>query len=407
MAIPRPATLQRGGLDRQAVVLMAIACGTTVANLYYNQAFLGDLTRTFGVSEQSVGLAVTLSQTGYAIGILFLVPLGDVLDRRGLVVGLLGAVTAGLACAALAPNAALFIVFSFVIGFCTVVPQVLIPLAATLAEPEERGKVVGAMQSGLLTGILVARTIAGGVAAFFGWRAMYWIAAGLMIVLALLLFRFLPRRPAQATLKYPVLMRSLLGLVRSEPGLRLSCVLGGLIFGAFSVFWTTLAFFLRTPPYHYGPAVVGLFGLVGAGGALSAPFVGRLADRAGPTLVNGLAIGVVLASFLTFAVVGRQVWGLVAGVILLDVGTQSNQISNQARIFALRAEANSRLNTVYMVCTFAGGACGSLLGAWSWSRWQWNGVCGAGAILVVATLAVYLRAFAFGGLPGVRRAAAD
>jgi predicted MFS family arabinose efflux permease len=273
----------------------------------------------------------------------------------------------------------------------TVTPQLIIPFAATLASPEQRGRVVGAVMSGLLIGILLARTVSGIIGAHFGWRAMFVLAGALMVALTLILWWVLPVSRATTALSYPQLLRSLPGLLRREPVLRETCALGALAFAAFSVFWVTLAFFLETPPYHYGSEVAGLFGLVGVVGALAAALVGRVADRRDPRLVTGMTLLIILAAYTIFWQAGRSLLGLTAGVILLDLGVQGTQVSNQTRIYALASETRSRINTIYMTTYFVGGALGSLLGAYSWSRWGWGGVCAAGGLLMAAGLAIYAR----------------
>jgi predicted MFS family arabinose efflux permease len=267
----------------------------------------------------------------------------------------------------------------------------MVPFAASLARPHLRGRVVGSIMSGLLIGVLLARVVSGYVAAQLGWRAMYWIAAALMLALALILRLILPKEQARSGMRYDQLLRSLWKLARSEPVLREVSLFGGLVFGAFSVFWVALVFFLSTPPYHYGSEVAGLFGLVGLAGATAAIVVGKLADKIQARSITGVMILVTFLSFVLFWLFGHWLWGLILGVILLDLGTQGAHISNQTRIYGLNPAANSRLNTVYMVSYFVGGSLGSLLGAYGWSVGRWNGVCLVGLLLLVAALAVYSR----------------
>jgi predicted MFS family arabinose efflux permease len=245
--------------------------------------------------------------------------------------------------------------------------------------------------SGVLAGILLARTAAGLVGGALGWRAVYALAALGMVVLALALARLLPRAPPERAVRYPELLASLWPLVRDEPELRQASLIGAMGFGAFSVFWTTLAFFLETPPHHWGAEAAGLFGLLGLAGALAAPAVGRVADRRGPRFATGLALALALASFALLALAGKTLSGLVAGVVLLDVGVQSAHVSNLARVHALDPGARSRRNTVYMVSYFAGGALGTWIGVRAWVRLGWPGVCAAGAAFVVAALLAWWR----------------
>ncbi|HLX39261.1 MAG TPA: MFS transporter [Ktedonobacteraceae bacterium] len=377
------------GIDRKLVWVLAVACALTAANLYYIQPLLADIARSFAVSDSAVGSIATLSQLGFALGLLLIVPLGDFFNRRNLIVAALLGVTISLLAMAFAPSILFLAIASFIVGITTVVPQVIVPLAASLAHPHERGRVVGAIMSGLLIGILLARTVSGFVGAAFGWRTMYWIAAILMLALALALRLLLPGEQRRPHVSYPELVRSLWELLRTEPVVREVAVFGGLMFGAFSVFWVTLVFFLGTPPYHYGSEVVGLFGLVGVVGAIAASTVGTLSDRMNPRIITGFMLAAVLLAFLAFWLTGYSLWGLIIGVILLDLGVQGTHISNQARIYALNPAARSRLNTLYMFFYFIGGSLGSILGAYSWGIAHWNGVCFVGILMVVVALSVY------------------
>jgi predicted MFS family arabinose efflux permease len=292
---------------------------------------------------------------------------------------------------AIAPNPALLNAAAFAVGLTGIVMHLILPFAAKLAPPEKRGHVVGTVLSGLLLGILLARLVSGFVGDQFGWRVMYRIAAGAMFTLAVVLRYALPYDPPEPNLRYGELVRSIVDLALTQPLLREAAIIGGMLFGAFSSFWATLVFFLGTPPYHYGARVAGLFGLVGAVGVLFAPWAGRLADRKGPAFTVTLGILISLGSYVVFDFAGYSLWGLAAGVILLDLGVQGGHVANQTRIYALVPEARSRLNTVYMVTFFLGGALGSALGAYGWTHWGWSGVCAAGAVQLMAALAVRAR----------------
>ncbi|MCP3102503.1 MFS transporter [Myxococcus sp. K15C18031901] len=388
MSTPAPSPSPHATLSSGLVWLMAIACGATAANLYYNQPLLGDIGRELGAEGSALGLVPTLTQVGYAVGMLFIVPLGDSLERRRVIVTMTVLVSLALVGAALAPSLMWLTLASFLIGVTTVVPQLIIPFAAHLAPDAQRGHIVGMVMSGLLIGILLSRTASGFVGTHLGWRAMFWVGAGLMLVLALVLRFTLPSQPAVASMPYPELMRSLVHLVKTEPVLRLHSVLGALTFGAFSVFWSTLALYLQSLPQHYGPQVAGLFGVVGVVGALIAPIVGRYSDANGGRRMNMLAMGVLLLSFVLMWPLGAWLWGIALGVVLLDLGAQGNHLSNQTRVYALRPEARSRLNTLYMVTYFAGGAAGSWLGTAAWTHAGWTGVCAAGAALAFAGIVI-------------------
>jgi predicted MFS family arabinose efflux permease len=382
---------------------MAVASGLSAANLYYLQPLLADVADELRVSSREMGIVAALFQLGYALGLFLFVPLGDVVERRRLIVTLLGTVTFALLGVALSPTVPWLAGASLAVGALSVAPQLLVPFAASLVPVAERGRAIGLVMSGLLIGILLSRTVSGFVGTHLGWRAMYGMAAGLMVALAAVLAACLPRgEPLAARMPYTALLRSLGPLLRDQPVLRESCWFGATAFGAFSAFWTTLAFFLAGPPYQYGADVVGLFGLLGAAGALAAAMAGRLGDRAGPRSVIGLGLGMALLAFFCLWSGTTHLAGLLAGVVLLDIGVQACHVSNQSRIFRLPADAHSRLNTVYMVFYFLGGSAGSVLGTHGWEWRGWTGVCGVGAALVLAGLAVHAGPVLGRRLSGVR-----
>jgi predicted MFS family arabinose efflux permease len=377
VAVSPPPTTHR--LDGSLVWLMALTCGLVVANIYYNQPLLAAIGRTFHLSDSSASLVATATQVGYTLGILLVVPLGDMLERKRLIIIMLLGAAVCLALAAFAPSFALLAGASVLIGICSSVPQLLLPMAAHLAPEADRGRIVGRIMSGLLIGILASRTVSGYLGAHLGWRAMFEIAAGLMLaLLALLAWRLPQDRPTFAG-SYGALMKSLLTLAHQLPALRRSALVGGLLFASFSVFWTTLAFFLESPAYHYGSDVAGFFGLIGATGALAAPLVGKTADTRGPDFAIGIGTLLALASYVLLGLTGLHLVGLVLGVILLDVAVQAVHISNQTKIFSLVPEARSRLNTVYMTGYFTGGSLGSIAGGLAWTHGGWPGVCLLGA----------------------------
>jgi predicted MFS family arabinose efflux permease len=370
---------------------LALSVGAIVANIYYVQPLLAAMARTFAVSASVIGLVAMLTQVGTAIGMLIFVPLGDSHERRALLTMLLSGACLALCGVATAQNLIWILIASFAVGLCGAAVHIIVPFAAQLAPENSRGRVLGTVFSGLLLGILLARTFSGVLASFFGWRAVYWIAALVMLSLMLLLRAQLPKLPRQSDLSWPALMRSLVDLVRDHPALRESAFLGAALLCVFSAFWTTLVFLLQTPPYHFGSSVAGLFGLVGAAGALCAPLVGRFADRRGPRFTILLALLTTLASFLLLGALGKMMAGLIIGVILLDVGVQSGHVANQTRIYALDPGARSRLNTVYMFCYFSGGSFGSWLGALCWQYQGWAAVCALGLAVMAIALVVFAR----------------
>ena len=385
--LPEPQRLRRipavPSLSRKLLWTMAVASAIAVANLYYNQPMLADMMRSFHVTPRAIGLVATFTQIGYALGMPLFIPLADFVERRRLVVGLFLAVAVALAGAAMAPSLAWIVVASFLVGLTTVIAQILIPLATDMSPPAEQGRIVGVILSGVLLGILLARTVSGVVAHHLGWRMMFWVAAGLALIFAALLWVELPPVPSRYGIRYTEVMRSTWHLVLELPKLRQVSLIAACFFAALTTFWTTLVFLLETPPYHYGSQAAGLFGLVGASSAMIAPVAGKLADERTPRFVVSIAIVVVLASFVVFWLFGFHLWGLVIGALLLDGGVQAAQVANQSRVLSLRPDAHNRVNTVYMICYFTGGSLGSLLGAWAWDRWHWHGVCATGIVLML------------------------
>jgi len=366
-----------------------MSVGAIVANIYYIQPLLSAISSTFRISVPQVGIVAMLTQLGAASGMLFFVPLGDTHERRRLIVSLVVCEAVCLALMAGAQNYIWLALASLGIGIAASTVHLIVPFAAQLASPARRGAAVGAVLSGLLLGILLARTFSGLLGAWFGWRAIYWLASGIMLLFAVLIQMGLPRSKPTLKLSWPRLIQSAVVLVRTEPVLREATALSAILFCGFSAFWTTLVFFLETPPYHFGSAVAGLFGLVGAAGAICAPFVGRLADRYGARRNVLIAMLISLSSFVVLYFTGRHMAGLVAGVILLDIGVQAGHVSNQTRIYGLQPDARSRLNMVYMICYFTAGAIGSLGGSVLWHHFGWAGVCSFGGLLSLAGCGVY------------------
>ncbi len=359
--------------------VMALACGVAVANIYYAQPLLDTLARDFSVSRGTAGMIITMTQLGYATGLVLLVPLGDLLERRRLIVTVSLATAVALAGTALAPGIELFILCALATGLTAVVAQILVPFAAHLADDDQRGRVVGRVMTGLLLGILLARTVSGGLADALGWRAVYWLAAGVMVCQALLLARLLPREPGQTSLSYAALLASVLTLMREEPLLRRRIVYGAAGFAAFSAFWTTLPFLLARPPYGYSDSVIGLFGLLGAAGALCANVAGSLHDRGLSRVGTGSFLSLITLSFWVMTLFAHELAAIVLGIVLLDIGVQGNQILNQGAIYQIRPEARSRITTAYMTCYFLGGALGSAGAAWLYTLAGWTGACALGA----------------------------
>lgn len=380
-----PVTLRRGTL-----FAMALACGTAVANIYYNQPMLGMIAARFPAGGVA-GLVATLTQVGYALGLLLLLPLGDLFERRRLIVVQFVAVAIASAGAALAPGAWTLLAASLALGAASTVAQQIVPFVAILAEPSRRGAAIGFVMSGLLTGILFSRTLAGFVAEHFGWQAMFGVAVPIALASAVLMGLCLPvHRPGHA-LHYGALLASLGKLWRTEPVLRRAGFTQGMLFAAFTTFWTILALRLQQPRFHLGPDVAGLFGAVGAVGVAMAPLAGRMADRRGPYVVIALGTSVSLLAWLVFGV-WPSIVGMAVGVVLLDFGVQVSLVSHQHLIYGVHAEYKSRLNTVFMTTMFFGGSLGSIGAAFAWHHLGWSGVSLFGGALALVALGSQWRA---------------
>ena len=378
---------------------MTVATALVSANRYYCQPLLADMARTLHLTSATAGLVPTFTQGGIAFGLVLFVPLGDMVERRRLIVSLAFAVAFALSLTVVASNTTLLLTSALLIGMFASVSQLIVGLAASLALPSQRGRAVGTVTAGLLIGVLMARTVAGMVGGIWGWRTMYLAAAIGMATLGLMLALALPRSRPTQVVRYRELLSSLILLIREKPELRESAVLGALAFAAMNAFWTTLVFFIAQPPYHYGTTAAGLFGLAGIGGALAAPLIGHITDRSGPRFADFIALNLGVLSFILLFVAGRHLAGLIVGIVLLDLATQTNLVSNQTRIYSLVPEAANRLNTVFMSSYFVGGAVGAGVGALVWNYSGWFGLCALGAILFALALFVLLRGQQFALIP--------
>jgi predicted MFS family arabinose efflux permease len=356
---------------RLVMMVLAFACGATVANLYYPQPLLDEIASAFSVSESSAALVVTLTQLGYAAGLALLMPLGDLLENRSLAGRTLLFTAAALVAAASAPVFGVFLAAAVLIGITSVVAQILVPFAAHLAPEHLRGRFVGTVMTGLLLGILLARTVSSLVAGAWGWRTIYFVSAALMIVVAVAVRRILPRREPGRAVSYPRLLRSIVTLAREEPALRRRAACQALMFGAFSAFWTTVAFEL-VREHGLSQSGIGIFALVGAAGAAAAPIAGRLADHGYGQIASGAALALAVVSMVLADAGGRSLVLLAIAAVLLDLAVQGHQVLSQQEIYGLRADARARINTVFMTTIFVGGAiasavAGALYGAVGWT----------------------------------------
>jgi len=379
-------------MTRWTVRLLAFSTGCVVANIYYVQPLLADIAREFGLSAAKIGAVAMFGQIGTGLGMLFFVPLGDKYERRSLICTMLLLESIALAFAAGARSVTWLSLACFVVGGMAAAVHVIVPLAAHLAPQRERGRIVGIVLSGLLIGVLLARTFSGVVGAQYGWRTVYWFASALMLALAVVLRLALqPSRP-ETSMKWTDLMRSVIGLAREHATLREAALIACLLFMTFTALWTTLVFLIGTSPYHYGTTAAGLFGLLGVSGAAAAPLVGRMSDRHGSERAILIAIASTLVGYVVLLFFGRMLAGLIAGIVLIDFGVQSGHVANQSRIYALVPTARSRINTFYMVAFFVGGALGSYLGPLGFNFAGWTGFCAVPLGVLAFGLIYFIRA---------------
>ncbi|MDR6450732.1 MFS transporter [Variovorax paradoxus] len=383
------------GLPASLVLLLAMGAGLSAASLYYAQPMLGVLGADIGASPRSVGLVPTLTQLGYALGILLLAPLGDRFDRRRIVLAKAAALCAALLVAGAAPSIGVLLAASLAIGLAATMAQDIVPAAATLAPEATRGKTVGTVMTGLLLGILLSRVVSGFVAEHFGWRAMFIAAAASIALIGAAAWRGLPRFRPTTHLAYAALLGSLGTLWSRHSALRRAALAQALLAVGFSAFWSTLAVMLHGAPFHLGSAAAGAFGLAGAAGALAAPLAGRLADRRGPELVTRLGAGLVVVSFAAMGLAPlmaphAQLWLLALAAVGFDLGMQAALIAHQTIVYGIEPGARSRLNAVLFTSMFTGMAAGSALGALALAQWGWAGVTGFATGTAAAALAVRL-----------------
>lgn len=380
-------------LSPALIVLMSVATGLAVASNYYAQPLLDTIANAFSLSINQAGFIVTAAQLGYAAGLLLLVPLGDIFERRGLIVLMTLLAAGGMLITAASQSLWIMILGTALTGLFSVVAQILVPLAAHLAEPEKRGKVVGTIMSGLLLGILLARTVAGLLASLGGWRTVYWVASVLMVLMAVALWRGLPTVKQDNHLNYPQLLGSVFSLFIKDSLLRTRALLGCLTFANFSILWTSMAFLLASPPFNFSEGMIGLFGLAGAAGALGARPAGGFADKGKAHLTTTIGLVLLLLSWIATALGQFSVIALIIGILVLDLTVQGVHITNQTVIYRMMPDARNRLTAGYMTSYFIGGAAGSLISATAYQHAGWNGVCIAGAIMALLNLVVWWRGY--------------
>ncbi|MFD0897874.1 MFS transporter [Loigolactobacillus binensis] len=373
-------------LSKKTVLLLAIATGVIVANLNYIQPIEGLIATSFAISKATVGLIATLTQLGYALGLLLIVPLGDIFDRYHLIQLMMVLSIGALLVAFWSPTVVIFGIASTLIGVTSVAAQVIVPYAAYLAPGVHQGRILGNVLSGLLTGILLSRSFSGLLGSILAWQDVYVIAAGLNLILLVILHRYLPRDPrGYQRRNYLKVLASLPHLLRSQRHLQGSALNGFCLFGVSNILWSTLAFYLASQ-YHWGSSIAGLLGLLGITGVLFAPIIGQLVDKYSPRLTIGLSWLFSALAFGIFWLTGHLFSGLIVGIVLLDLGTQFSQVSNQAIVQSLNREASSRNNSVFMFSYFLGGSLGTFFSTWAWSHYGWNGVCSVAVVFLAIAL---------------------
>jgi len=376
-------------LSRTDVLLMAFCTGLIVANIYYCQPLVILVAQEFGLSESHAGKITYLTQAGYALGLFLIVPLGDMFERRKQILMITGVAVAALLLAALSHSFLLLQIASVLIGASSIVPQLILPMAANLSSDEKRGETIGIIMSGLLVGILASRAISGSIGFLWGWRTMYFIAAGICSLLLVLMAKRFPLSMPSFKGTYKELMSSMWHYVKTQPVLREASIINFLAFSILSAFWTTMVLFLANPPFSFQTLQIGLFGIAGAAGALAAPLVGRLSSGKNPrrNLLTGLILQ--LLSIAAFYFTGTHLYLFIAGIILIDIGQQAIHVTNQTRIYALLPEARNRLNTVFMSVSFVGASFGSALGLWLWDKGQWPLFCMGTTAVVLLNICIY------------------
>lgn len=383
---------ENGGLSRELLLTMSIVAGVSVANLYYNQPLLNMIKEELNVSDFLSNMIAMVSQVGYATGLLFVIPLGDLFQRRNIIISNFSILVVSLMTIYLAPDIYILLAASFLTGVCSVIPQIFIPIAAIYSTPDSKGKNVGMVVSGLLTGILGSRIISGLVGDWLGWREMYLIAAIMMMISAIVCLKVMPDIKPTFKGSYPQLLKSLFRLVKEYPLLRIYALRAGVAFGSFLALWSCLAFRMSQAPFHAGSDIVGILGLCGIAGAVSASFLGRYVEKAGARKFNIAGCTLMLTAWALLYFSSNYYVSVIAGIIIIDIGMQCIQLSNQTLMFKLCPSASNRMNTLFMTTYFIGGSLGTLLAGYSWEKSEWAGTATVGVLLVLVSLTITLLA---------------
>ena len=379
---------ENGGLPASILWTLAIVAGISVANLYYNQPLLNMIRHDLGVSEFKTNLIAMVTQIGYALGLLFIIPLGDLYQRKKIIVTNFAILIVSLLTIALAPNIHIILIASFLTGICSVIPQIFVPIASQFSKPENKGRNVGIVISGLLTGILASRVVSGIVGEYMGWRFIYFIAVGLMVVCLLIIIRILPDLPSNYQGSYAGLMKSLFSIVKKYPQLRIASLRAGFSFGSFLAMWSCLAFKMEQAPFFAGNNIIGMLGLCGIAGALTASSIGRFINTVGVKRLTYIGCSLIISAWIVLYAGQYSYAGIIAGILLIDIGMQCIQLSNQTSAFALCPQASNRINTIFMTTYFIGGSTGTFLAGTFWQWFGWTGVVGTGILLTSCSLLI-------------------
>lgn len=376
-------------LSRIDILLMAFCTGLIVANIYYCQPLVILIAKDFKINETDAGRITYITQIGYALGLFLLVPLGDMFERKKQILSITGLAIVALLVAAISPTFFLLEITSLLIGICSIVPQLILPLAANLSTDQDRGANIGMIMSGLLVGILASRAVSGSIGFWLGWRAVYYMAAAICLLLIALMAKRFPQSFPAFKGSYKQLMSSMFSYIKTQPVLRETSIINFLAFAIISAFWTTMVLFLANPPFNFQTLQIGLFGIAGAAGALAAPLVGKLSDGNNPR--KNLMIGFILQliSIALFYFTGSHLYLFVVGIVLIDIGQQAIHVTNQTRIYTLIPEARNRLNTIFMSVSFIGASCGSALGLWLWGHGGWALFCYGIAAITFLNILIY------------------
>jgi predicted MFS family arabinose efflux permease len=376
-------------LRKVDILLMAFCTGLIVANIYYCQPLVILVAKDFGLTESHAGKITYLTQAGYAVGLFLLVPLGDMFERKKQILIITGLAVASLLVAGFSHSFLVLEVACVLIGASSIVPQLILPMAANLSTDETRGQTIGVIMSGLLIGILASRALSGSIGFLWGWRSVYFMAAGICLLLMGLMAKRFPQSIPSFKGSYSELMSSMWSYVKTQPVLREASLINFFAFAVLSAFWTTMVLYLASPPYGFQTLQIGLFGIAGAAGALAAPLVGKLSGRSNPRRNVVIGLTFQLISIALFYFTGNYLVMFVLGIIIIDIGQQAIHVTNQTRIYAILPEARNRLNTVFMSVSFVGAACGSALGLWLWEHGQWSLFCLGTAIVILLNILIY------------------